>query len=219
MAYCRSSGAPMNSLRSSLILSSSSARSLASRAFIKGKHSQRWRFPTTISALAQTMKNRERVKRLPIRRAIRYLVKNFPRRSRTISSRPISGLLGRGRIGKLDAVAFGNVVVVGASRPVVDMRPHVAPHSANVLFATRDSMVLFIEAERALGSVSEILRLNRVWIGPKAEVAFSRGILGCGVSGSIGGSLLALKLLVMPRQSGLNLIEINIFAVRQEHLA
>ncbi len=80
-------------------------------------------------------------------------------------------------------------------------------------------MVLFIEAERALGSVSEILRLHRVCIGPKAEVVFSRRIFGFGVSGSIGSGLLALKLLVMPRQSGLNLIEVNIFAVRQEHLA
>ncbi len=80
-------------------------------------------------------------------------------------------------------------------------------------------MVLFIEAERALGSVSEILRLNRVCISPKADVMFSREILGCRVSGSIGGSLLALKLLVMPRHSGLDLIEINIFAARQEHLA
>ena len=63
-------------------------------------------------------------------------------------------------------------------------------------------MVLFIEAERTLGSVSEILRLNRVRIGPKAEVVFSRIIFGCGVSGSIGRGLLALVLLVMPRQSG-----------------
>ncbi len=69
-------------------------------------------------------------------------------------------------IGELDAVALRNVVVIGTARPMKNARPEVASYGPVILLATRDSMIAFIEAERALRSVSKILRLDRMSISP-----------------------------------------------------
>ena len=83
-----------------------------------------------------------------------------------ISRRPVSGLLRCLSARKLDAVGFGNIVIIRTTRPMVNVGSRVAPHWPVVFFAASDAMVALIEAQRALGPVSKILRLNGVRVSP-----------------------------------------------------
>jgi hypothetical protein len=59
----------------------------------------------------------------------------------------------------------------------------------------------------------EILRLHRMGIAPQPCLGFHRRALGRCVSLAIGRTLLVLILLVVPRLSGLDLIEAYVLAV------
>jgi hypothetical protein len=69
-------------------------------------------------------------------------------------------------LGKSTRLLSENVVVIGAARPLRNVRPDVASDRSVILLGTRDSIITFIEAKWALRSVSEIVRLDGVSVAP-----------------------------------------------------
>jgi hypothetical protein len=62
--------------------------------------------------------------------------------------------------------------------------------------------------------VSEILGLFRMKIGPQTNPRFHRGAFSGSVDLSVTGGLFILILFVVPRQTGLQLVEANVLAAR-----
>src|SRR6266852_3675606 len=140
-------------------------------------------------------------------------------RLRAIQRSPISGLFSSNGVGKLDPVMLCNIVVIRAPRPVVDMRPHIASHRTIVPFTARDTVIVIVEAHRALSPVPKVLRLDWVCVSPQTDMRSSGRILSGTICSSVSGGLSPLELLVVPRETGLNLIQVGVFTVRQENLA
>ena len=112
-----------------------------------------------------------------------------------------------------------NIVVIWAPRPVVDMRPHIASHRTIVPFTACDTVIVVVEAHRALSPMPKVLGLDWVCVSPQTDMSPSGCILSSTIRGSVSGRLSPLKLLVVPREASLNLIQVGIFTIRQENLA
>lgn len=62
---------------------------------------------------------------------------------------------------------------------------------------------------------TKILRLDWMCISPQANMRTSSNIFRSTIFLSFNGRLQTLKLLLVPHHSGLDLFEVNVFAVRQ----
>lgn len=65
----------------------------------------------------------------------------------------------------------------------------------------------------------EVLRLLRVGLTPGSDFRLHRRAFGCSVGRAIRRALLILVLLVVPRRAGLDLVEVDVLAVRQKDFA
>jgi hypothetical protein len=87
--------------------------------------------------------------------------------SRAVVCRSVSRFFGFNSIGEFHAIVFRNVVVVGASRPMVNRRAHVASDRSFVRIAARYSVIVVICTEPASSSMSEVLWLDRIGFTPQ----------------------------------------------------
>jgi hypothetical protein len=99
---------------------------------------------------------------------------------------------------------------------VINVASLIAAHWAVV--RTHDPMLWRVETQSALRAVSEILRLNRVRVSPESKVSFARRIFCGSVFGLIVFRLRKCILLAVPSTSCFDLIEIDIFAVKEQNL-
>jgi hypothetical protein len=76
-----------------------------------------------------------------------------------------------------------------------------------------------VKQQLCLRPVPKILWLHRMWVAPQPALCFHRSTFGRCIRSSVFWRLFILVLLVVPRHSGFELVEVNVFTVRQQDLA
>ena len=106
-----------------------------------------------------------------------------------IPGRPEPGSFRRSGVWKLDAVVLAYGVVIRTARPLVDVAAAIAPDRPLMGRRTFDPAVGLVEA-LLLGAVAEILGRSQMRVAPQADLRFTGGIFGCGISLPVGGCLI-----------------------------
>ena len=116
----------------------------------------------------------------------------------------------------LYACAYAATVIaigVGALPWLENVTPGV-PSDRSACWLATDATSMRVKKQRRVRRVPEVLRLNRMRIAPQAGLRLHRCAFGGGVRLAVGWALLILILLVVPRHSGLHLVEASILTIR-----